>query len=113
MRAALAAFEQSPLFVAYDSRYDRQLRGEAVLMADEELGRMLMDVCCLLKGIEAAEAGQGLPRRSGKVVLQLALTALARHYGLLAPPVPPRDVTHILHWGQADYRPSLGDHDSA
>ncbi len=85
----------------------------AIAATGPELGRMLMDVCCLLKGIEAAEAGQGLPRRSGKVVLQLALTALARHYGLLAPPVPPRDVTHILHWGQADYRPSLGDHDSA
>lgn len=41
VRAALAAFEQTPLFVAYDSKYDRHLRGEAVLTKDEELGRML------------------------------------------------------------------------
>ena len=79
----------------------------AIAAAGPELGRMLMDVCCLLKGIEAAELEQGLPQRSGKVVLQLALTALARHYGILAPPVPQRDVLHILQWGQADYRPTL------
>jgi len=79
----------------------------AIAAAGPELGRMLIDVCCLLKGIEAAESGQGLPQRSGKVVLQLALTTLARHYGLLSPPPAPRDSLHILHWGDADYRPAL------
>ena len=79
----------------------------AIAAAGPELGRMLMDVCCLLKGIEVAETGQGLPQRSGKVVLQLALTVLARHYGLIAPPAAPRDAAHILQWGEADYRPRL------
>ena len=39
--AALAAFERTPLFVAFDSRYDRYLRGELTLTADEEQGRTL------------------------------------------------------------------------
>jgi len=38
---ALAAFERTPLFVAFDSRYDRYLRGELTLAADEEQGRTL------------------------------------------------------------------------
>jgi len=41
VRAALAAFEQTPLFLAFDSRYDRYLQGEERLTDDEELGRML------------------------------------------------------------------------
>ena len=41
VRAALAAFEQTPLFVAFDSRYDRYLKGEERLTDEEELGRML------------------------------------------------------------------------
>lgn len=39
--AALAAFERTPLFVAFDSRYDRYLRGELTLSDDEEQGRVL------------------------------------------------------------------------
>ena len=38
---ALAAFERTPLFVAFDSRYDRYLRGELTLRDDEEQGRVL------------------------------------------------------------------------
>ncbi len=41
VRTAIAAFEQTALFAAYDSKYDRHLRGEALLTPDEELGRML------------------------------------------------------------------------
>jgi len=41
VRAAIAAFEETPLFAPYDSRYDRYLRGELALTRDEELGRML------------------------------------------------------------------------
>jgi hypothetical protein len=51
-----------------------------------ELSRILVDVCCFATGIETAERALGWPRRSGKVVLQLALTSLARAYGILAPP---------------------------
>jgi hypothetical protein len=48
-----------------------------------EMAEILVDVCCLARGIEAAERGLGWPQRSGKLVLQIALTQLARHYGLV------------------------------
>ena len=41
LRQALAAFERTPLFLAFDSRYDRYLRGELQLTAAEEEGRTL------------------------------------------------------------------------
>ena len=79
----------------------------AIAAVGPELGRILVDVCCLLKGIETAEAEQGLPQRSGKVVLQFALNALARHYGLLADHSRQRGASAMLHWGTADFRPML------
>nr|WP_138465036.1 cytochrome c peroxidase [Poseidonocella sp. HB161398] len=41
MTAALAAFERTPEFSPFDSKYDRYLRGEVELSRDEELGRLL------------------------------------------------------------------------
>ncbi len=38
---ALAAFERSPAFLAFDSRYDRALRGELELSDEEQRGRDL------------------------------------------------------------------------
>ena len=44
--------------------------------------------------------------RSAKAVLDVALTALARHYGLIAPGAPV-GTSRPRHWGDADYRPTL------
>jgi hypothetical protein len=70
-----------------------------------ELAGILLDVCCHEIGLEAAERAEGWPQRAAKVVLQLALTRLARHYGLIAPEPPPR--SRLRQWGEADYRPNL------
>lgn len=82
----------------------------AVVAVGPELASLLIDVCCHLKGLEDAERKAGWPLRSAKVVLQLALTRLARHYGLLAGAQSdaPRRVS-VRHWGAAGYRPVIGD----
>ena len=41
MRASIAAFEHTPVFSPFDSKYDRYLRGEATFTDQEELGRVL------------------------------------------------------------------------
>ena len=60
-----------------------------------------------LKGLEEAERSHDWPQRAGKVVLQLGLTRLARHYGLDVPSDLPRRRKGIRHWGSEDYRPTL------
>ena len=82
----------------------------AVVAVGPELASLLIDVCCHLKGLEDTERNAGWPLRSAKVVLQLALTRLARHYGLLADAqsAAPRRVS-VRHWGAAGYRPVIGD----
>lgn len=71
------AGEMTDLIVA--SRQRVRLALEA---CGPEFAGVLLDVCCFLHGLEEVERERGWPSRSAKIVLQLALNRLARHYGL-------------------------------
>jgi Domain of unknown function (DUF6456) len=71
-----------------------------------ELSGILYQVCCVSSGFENAELVLALPARSGKAVLALALTRLARHYGLIKTGVP-ASKDSISHWAVDNYRPTI------
>src|SRR3989337_29754 len=76
-------------------------------VSDREVAGVLVDICCELKGLEDAEKENGWPQRAGKVVLQIALTRLARHYGVIKDDKPKPAGRGLRHWGSEDYRPTL------
>lgn len=47
-----------------------------------EFAGLMLDVCCFLKRLEDVERERCWPQRTAKIVLQLGLDRLARHYGL-------------------------------
>lgn len=73
------AGEMTDLIVA-----SRQRLKHALDSCGPEFAGLLMDVCCFLRGLDDVERERGWPSRSAKIVLQLGLDRLARHYGLKA-----------------------------
>ena len=67
-----------------DRKLDARKRfGEAMTALGPELAQVAMAVCCHERGMERIEADMAMPARSGKYMLRVALSYLARHYDKL------------------------------
>lgn len=60
----------------------RQRVRAAYRILGTDMGHFVLDVCAFLVPLQEAEAQRSWPARSAKLVLRMALTRLAAHYGL-------------------------------
>lgn len=64
-----------------DRKLDARKRfADAITALGPELAQIAMAVCCHERGMERIEADMAMPARSGKYMLRVALSYLARHY---------------------------------
>jgi hypothetical protein len=103
-----AAISDNRIAALSDSAIDARKRVHNAFDAvGPELSGVLYFICCLAGGLEQAERMLNLPQRSGKAILSLALTRLARHYRLLKPPVRSAESREFAHWALEDFRPRI------
>lgn len=87
----------------------RQRVWNALQHAGPGLSSVLLEVCCLASGLEAAERHLKWPKRSAKLVLLIALERLVQHYGYDGMQGA-RQHAGLQMWGAEDYRPDLLGH---
>ena len=75
----------------------------AMEVVGSELGGIVTDVCCFLKGFEQIEAERRWPKRSAKFMLRAGLSVLTIHY---RPKTNP-DSKKAHKWGADDYKPVI------
>ncbi|MEF2551778.1 DUF6456 domain-containing protein [Aurantimonas sp. A2-1-M11] len=90
-----------------DSAIDARRRvDDAIGAVGPELSGVLLDFCCILKGMETIERERQWPVRSAKILLKAGVGVLARHYGLDRQ--ASRQTGRIRRWGTEDSRPTIG-----
>lgn len=75
-----AGIDLADAVIAAKTRVEGALRA-----VGPEFAGPLIDICGHMLGLDDIERINGLPTRSGKMLLRTALTRLARHYGYLPP----------------------------